>query len=350
MSQLGPVDHDAILDFALEARSFPDVAAYRTGILPGLRRLVACDVAGYNEVDVASGTTVVVGEPADSFFTGVEDRFASLVHQHPVVSRAQAGDRATYKISDFLSERQFHRLELYQDMYRLVGAEDQIAFALPGDVIIGIALNRGRRSFTERDRAVLERVRPQLAQAYAHTREREVAAALIGALEAGLADSGRSAIVVDRRHGLLHVGPGARDLLAAYLGRPAAGEAKLPEEVEDWLAQCAAGGSAPLTLSGSHGRLVLRLLPRGAGEERAVVVLEEQRIDSPSLESLRRLGLTRREAEVTRLLACGRSNAAIAQELFISVHTVRKHLEHAYARLGVESRAQAIAAVLARDC
>ncbi len=56
-------------------------------------------------------------------------------------------------------------------------------------------------------------------------------------------------------------------------------------------------------------------------------------------------GLTAREAAVMRLVARGRTNAGVAAELWISEHTVRKHLENVYAKLGVHSRTEALAAL-----
>ena len=53
--------------------------------------------------------------------------------------------------------------------------------------------------------------------------------------------------------------------------------------------------------------------------------------------------LTPREGEVLRLLADGRAQPEIAQELFISSKTVSTHIQHILAKLGVHSRAQAVA-------
>jgi DNA-binding CsgD family transcriptional regulator len=50
------------------------------------------------------------------------------------------------------------------------------------------------------------------------------------------------------------------------------------------------------------------------------------------------------QSEVLRLLAAGRGTDEIADALFISPQTVRKHLEHIYERLGVHSREAAVAA------
>jgi DNA-binding CsgD family transcriptional regulator/tetratricopeptide (TPR) repeat protein len=58
-------------------------------------------------------------------------------------------------------------------------------------------------------------------------------------------------------------------------------------------------------------------------------------------------GLTGRELEVARLVTAGKTNREIAAELFLSEKTVETHLYHAFAKLGVSSRA-ALAGVLAR--
>ena len=53
-------------------------------------------------------------------------------------------------------------------------------------------------------------------------------------------------------------------------------------------------------------------------------------------------GLTPREAEVLNLIASGLSNSAIAQRLFISESTVKSHINHLFAKIGVTDRAQAV--------
>lgn len=52
--------------------------------------------------------------------------------------------------------------------------------------------------------------------------------------------------------------------------------------------------------------------------------------------------LTTREREVLELLALGHTNRKIAQTLFISVGTVKNHVEHIFAKLGVSDRTQAV--------
>ena len=54
-------------------------------------------------------------------------------------------------------------------------------------------------------------------------------------------------------------------------------------------------------------------------------------------------GLSAREVEVIRLLASGKSNRAIADQLFISEKTVARHLSNIFTKLDVPSRSAAIA-------
>ena len=91
------------------------------------------------------------------------------------------------------------------------------------------------------------------------------------------------------------------------------------------LRQAYAGGIAPdyvATLLSAAGALALAA-PASAGS-----LLEP---------------LTERELDVLRLLVAGLSNAAMAQELVITVGTVKRHVNSIYTKLGVTSRTQAVA-------
>ncbi len=59
-------------------------------------------------------------------------------------------------------------------------------------------------------------------------------------------------------------------------------------------------------------------------------------------QALEYLGITEREIEVLELLAEGRSNKEIGEELFVSPNTVKTHLAHLYDKLDVSRRTQAI--------
>jgi DNA-binding CsgD family transcriptional regulator len=125
----------------------------------------------------------------------------------------------------------------------------------------------------------------------------------------------------------------------------------MPEMLRRWVdQQVAALKSAdeippalePLVLESGGKHLVARLLCEPAHH---ILLLEEQRTRA-SPRSLEALGLTPREAEILARVSEGKTNAEIAAILAVSSHTVRKHLEHIYLKLGVETRTAAVAIAL----
>jgi pimeloyl-ACP methyl ester carboxylesterase/DNA-binding CsgD family transcriptional regulator len=60
-------------------------------------------------------------------------------------------------------------------------------------------------------------------------------------------------------------------------------------------------------------------------------------------------GLTAREVEVLRYLAGGRTNDEIAEELFVSVRTVERHVANIYGKIGARGRANATAYALTHN-
>jgi DNA-binding CsgD family transcriptional regulator len=111
----------------------------------------------------------------------------------------------------------------------------------------------------------------------------------------------------------------------------------------------------PMTpLAGTDRRL---LLFRDAGSpdfserEKAMLALARPHVAELHTRRDRELrgepNLTPRQWEVLRRVATGSSNTQIARDLALSEATVRKHLENVFLRLGVQSRTEAVARVLA---
>jgi ATP/maltotriose-dependent transcriptional regulator MalT len=75
--------------------------------------------------------------------------------------------------------------------------------------------------------------------------------------------------------------------------------------------------------------------------EREVVLPRppEGTVDEAELE---KLGLSDREYEVLKLMVQGRSNAEIAESLFLSVSTIKTHASNLFDKMDVKNRAQAM--------
>jgi DNA-binding CsgD family transcriptional regulator len=66
-----------------------------------------------------------------------------------------------------------------------------------------------------------------------------------------------------------------------------------------------------------------------------------RRDPAPRARAVRPGGLSRREIEVLRLVADGRTAGEIATQLFISSRTAEHHIQNIYTKIGVSSRAAA---------
>ena len=75
---------------------------------------------------------------------------------------------------------------------------------------------------------------------------------------------------------------------------------------------------------------------------RKVEFFREPSVNSDLWEMFQHYGLTSREIELLSWVAQGKSNREIGFILNISWHTVSKHLEHIYTKLGVCSRTAAV--------
>lgn len=81
------------------------------------------------------------------------------------------------------------------------------------------------------------------------------------------------------------------------------------------------------------------LLHTTEGGEWPLFAVLHQDVDTPGQASPN--GLTERELEVLRLLATGKTNREIAEELVVSVNTVERHITHIYSKIGAANRVEA---------
>jgi DNA-binding CsgD family transcriptional regulator len=155
-----------------------DPASFAGIVLPGLATLVGSDVLTYNEIGPAHGQTRYTDYPADALDPATQPVFAAHVHEHPLLNHYRAtGSGEPVMISDFLTQQRFHRLGLYTEFFRTIPVEHQMAVSLPGpdQQVIGIAMNRGRRDFSDQDRALLSVLQAPLNAALHRARRRQQA-------------------------------------------------------------------------------------------------------------------------------------------------------------------------------
>ena len=153
----------AMNESALDKRVFAQLGVEH------LPQLVASEFTTLSICHLASGRREVFGLPAGALSEEDRAAFDRHFHEHPLVRyHAYAGGRSTQRISDSLPMEQFRGSALYNDYYRRIRIDH--AMALPiyvrDGVLVSFVLNRTRRDFTDRERALLDVLRPHLARVY----------------------------------------------------------------------------------------------------------------------------------------------------------------------------------------
>jgi len=341
MYALSDRDQSALLQFLQDLYRPCDVAEFRSRVLAAVQRLIPCDVVCYDEVDVGTQTDTWLCRPADALtFPDSHSIFQEHISEHPLINyHVERDDLRVLKLSDFLSQRQLHDLGLYQDFFRHVGTEYQMAsvVSMCKPVVIGLVLNRPDRDFTERERALLALANPHLIQAHRNAQAFADVQGELASLNAAVEQLDKAVIVLQGDGTIRSCSVRAECWLREYFGARQASR-RLPEPLHTWLAvqQTRLGQMEPLApLVVDQGkRLIVRAF---FGHDRIVLILTQE-VGDPSPAPLRALGLSQREAEVSAHVAEGRSNHEIGQLLGMSPRTVQKHLEHIFEKLTIESR------------
>jgi DNA-binding CsgD family transcriptional regulator len=307
------------------------------------------------------------------------------------------GNCGPEKISDFIGEQEFlNREGLYDTLFSHYGMRDQLGFmvsdSLRDDGLISvfeeilcdrlqslqdgslqaadragmaavvadpstfyqndtlgnlsIGFHRSARSFTERDRAILNMLLPHLKIAYSNVRQ-------YTKLQRQMQWQGEAldqinAIKLTITGAVQFISTTAGKLLGDYFDGEWINCNHLPEAIDVWVRQQLRvqqsevfTPSLPWYVEKNGRRLEVKLLCDFVAEQN-LLMLSEKIIDFSPVQQLQSIGLSKREAEILALVAAGKTNLQISQQLVISIKTVKKHLEHVFGKLNAQNRVDAV--------
>lgn len=333
MAVLSRGDTERLLRFVADAEKIKGDRPFTPKLLVELGLLIEADDLIYHETDYVRrrrlGCLDRQGEVDDEEDHELTDDDWELMNDHPICRRWWRDGRfSALRLSDVVSLRDFRRTRLYAEWRKPWGIEHELKGRLPSTPWHGKTFAFFREAghdFTSRDRLILELLTPHLSHLWHAARTRRLLASALAELERGDEQGSRGVIFFGTADEVEFMSPPARRLLRDFF--PATPFGRLPAALAKWLE---GGGSQPLVRRRGDRRLVV---------ERTVdsLILEERVAEVP---------LTAREREVLAWVARGKTNAEIAELLWLAPSTVRKHLENVYAKLGVSTRTAAVARFL----
>jgi DNA-binding CsgD family transcriptional regulator len=167
MIRLSERDLRSTLDLVYDAGSLDGADPFPREFLERLAQLIPADaIAGYHEAIIGRPCRVVefVEIPKEGIPADIQEVGGRFGHQDPIRHCEGAHESRVLKLSDFLTSRAKRKLEFYWYVWKPLGIDDSLRVWLPAPAgrARAIYLERGRRDFSERDRSILEVLRPSL--------------------------------------------------------------------------------------------------------------------------------------------------------------------------------------------
>ncbi|KQX56990.1 MULTISPECIES: response regulator transcription factor [unclassified Streptomyces] len=159
------------------------------------------------------------------------------------------------------------------------------------------------------------------------------------------AAEGVDVVLMDLQFGTGMHGSEATAAITAVPGGPKVLVLTTYDTDADILAAVEAGASGYLLKDAPPEELAAAVRTAAAGQSALAPAVAHRLMDRMRTPAE---ALTKRELEVLQLVGEGLSNQQISKALFLSQATVKSHLVHIFAKLGVDSRTAAVAAATAR--
>ncbi len=274
--------------------------------------------------------------------------FERHVKDHPGFFRHLASSsNEVDAVSDHLGRRKWRSTGMYDEVFTMAGAEDEIVASLPMNerLTLSLVINRDRWGFSPGDHSILRLLVPQILQAWRTN-------ALIRRLKQPESRvSWRLQLAVDQFGNVADCSDEQvfERLWQRFQGKGPHPAWRLPEEIRVWfrdrLRRCSRNrvGLPGQSLNdafrdSSGGEWRLRLAPGFSDGIHILTVELAGSAEAKGVRRLRRLGLTDRQSQTLYWLAQGKTNEEIASILGIRLFTVKNHLKAIFDRLGVENR------------
>lgn len=128
------------------------------------RSRYALELFGRDGAYAMETTLPCYDQPGNEFSKRTEEL---VREQSPMFARLITGETHPMRLSDFITQRQLRRLDLYQDVFREIQIQYQIGIPIQSPVVLGgLTINRDRLDYRREDLTFAQILAPQIATAF----------------------------------------------------------------------------------------------------------------------------------------------------------------------------------------
>jgi DNA-binding CsgD family transcriptional regulator len=351
------LSHSDILDLnnAIgEIYSSRDMESFYSVLFHSIKKLVPCEHCSFNDIRPNPTRFIQIIPASQDHEHVIKQNIVVLnnyLHEHPLLLHYNSDN--VVKTTDIASKDHFKTTTLYNEFYRHLETETQILFSVPlsYEIVFFVVMSRHNRDFSERDRLILTLLKPHCVNALRNVTEQSRLTLERDLLRKGAEAQRQGAVLCNQDGIIIGVSELAREFCSKYFGVDISEDSSLPEAFVRWFASEACAGILQMCperverecfIVEKDGKLLTIKLLNDVTSDDFLLCMNES--DPTTLfQSIQQYGLSPRETEVVHWLAKGKTNIEIAVILKISRRTTEKHLEHIFAKLGVETRIAAVA-------
>ena len=348
-------DQRRIAELARDLYSSGSIEAISKRLVRGLDDLIGGNSVWLARSNARTKVTQTLAVNMKPEFQRLLQEATICIHEHPGVRYHYVHKGRAVTVSDLLPLRQWKKTRLYNEFCFELGMQEQLGasfpFAFPD--LMGVVISRTRRTFTQRDRLLLDIVRLHASEAFrtAQWRTPWGSALAVDALEP---IAGAGVVVLNSAGEVQFCSDRVQSWFQSFFAEERPFPDSLPLMIRRWVCQELRAFQSdslpvrppqPLVVCRGEKRLYIRFSGATNGFAHSLFLRVEDPVEE--LAKLRPLGLGPRATEVMYWVMQGKTNEEIGIILQVSARTVEKHLEHILAQLGVENRTAAALAAAA---
>jgi DNA-binding CsgD family transcriptional regulator len=318
-----------MLDEPIDLEHFPARA------LAAAKCLFGADFFWYGEIDTARMRASAVFDSSGSYV----DTWSRYMLDGPVLSHWEWPEPGfAAKISDYVSQPELHRTDIYEWYLRPFGNEYCLCAPLlrTPSLIVSIGADRQAHDFSEEHRCALMLLSLYLSQCRRLCESSSIARAQQPILRDDLSVTQVEIVVVGSDGRVRSMSSRGAEFIQRYVGPFPRLSPRLPAQLGDHIMDMVRKRSSLDFRDPTSPGSSLEVFAMNDGAEVSLYLRHHEPLANETL--ARALGTTPRRAAVGRYLCRGKTREEIANELGISSGTVRKHVEDLYSTLKVSGR------------
>ncbi|KAA9032371.1 helix-turn-helix domain-containing protein [Niallia endozanthoxylica] len=275
---------------------------------------------------------------SDKFLENYVGHFQNQDYLHPRQHLHRFPNEIVLRLEDVTELKEYEASDYYKEFMKQHKYYHEMVVTFHSrnqfNGVLGIAKTKSQGAFTEKDRTIFRTLAPiisnllHLESAYEEQRkEKEMLEAFADKNHTGL-------ILLDQQYQVIYMNQSA-----FRMSKEASTAKNLDRFIESLFFRAGnnLAGSSVLHLQGYTIKVIAHHEPFLSKESRFAVIIEKEE-NQPNVMTVDHQ-LTKREHEICCYLKKGWTYKQISETLFISVHTVNKHIKNIYRKMDVNSRA-----------